>query len=246
MTRTGLNVASRLAIETRKSSRDPRGRRSQSRPFRRPGRRLTLLVSAVVVMALMMTGCERTVPTQEEREAVEKVVIAYLHDLARAYSSLDANELSEHATLREMVEVNDLLGRIAASGDRMEATMLQVDFTKIEVFRAVNATAKTIEVWDVARFDAYNGKQKARNPGVVQHAIIQLRQVEGAWKVIGRRVMETQRGGAPVDPVAGHQAESSAGEGAATEPVPDPETGPATEEGETEPPAGLEPAEENE
>jgi hypothetical protein len=158
-------------------------------------RRWSAVAAIAIGTVILLTGaCERSTPTATEREAIETVVVAYLNDLARAYSDVDANQLSEHATRREMVEVNDRIGQLVAIGERVQATLLQVDITDVQVFRSVNATVSTVEVWDVGRFDAYDGREKGRNPGTVQHGLIQLRKVEGEWKVIGRRVQETQKG----------------------------------------------------
>jgi len=150
-----------------------------------------------MLVCLAYSGCENTEPSPEQRQEIERVVIAYLHLLADAYSSMDPGLLAEHATGREIAEVREMLVVLASSGDRMQAKLLRADVVDLFVFRGINATVKLLEVWDITRFDAYTGREKGRNPASVQNSIIQLRLIEGEWKVTGRRVLETQSGGAP-------------------------------------------------
>jgi hypothetical protein len=42
-------------------------------------------------------------------------------------------------------------------------------------------------VWDVVRYDALTGVEKGRIDGSVQEAVLQLRLVDGRWRVIGRK-----------------------------------------------------------
>jgi hypothetical protein len=158
----------------------------------RQGLAALVLVAAVV----LCFGCENTTPTAEQREEIEGITKGYLNDLAEAYSSMDVSELGRHASRREIDEVYKLLEKLSKTGDRLEATLLLVEVQDVEVFRRVNATVKLVEVWDVGRYDAFNGREKGRNPRSVQQSVIQLRVVDSEWKVIGRRVMETERGSA--------------------------------------------------
>ncbi|MCD4749027.1 MAG: hypothetical protein K8R59_06615, partial [Thermoanaerobaculales bacterium] len=114
--------------------------------------------------------------------------------LAESYSSLNVKSLEEHATRPEIQEVHKMLRGLAGTGDRVEARLLSVDFTRIDVFRMVNATVATTEVWDVTRFNAFDGREKGRNPTSIQDSIIQLRLVKGVWLVTARRVIGQEAG----------------------------------------------------
>jgi hypothetical protein len=153
-----------------------------------------LAALALLATVVLCLGCENTTPTTEQREEIETITKGYLNDLADAYSSMDVSELDRHASRREIEEVYKLLDKLSRTGDRLEATLLLVEVQDVQVFRRVNATVKLVEVWDVGRFDAFNGREKGRNPRSVQQSIIQLRVVDREWKVIGRRVMETEGG----------------------------------------------------
>ncbi len=154
------------------------------RAWRRPWLAGVLLAALLPVLA----GCERTEPTPEERQAVEEAVRGYLDRLARAYSSLDASELEGFATPNEIQAVNAQLRTLASSGDRVHAALLQVDLAQLLVFRLVNASVETLEVWDVRRYDVYTGREKGHNDASVQRALLQLRRVEGRWLVSARMV----------------------------------------------------------
>jgi hypothetical protein len=152
---------------------------------------------AVVLVAVALVGlqaCEDVEPEAAEREAIEAVLENYLHALARAYSERDVSVLSDYATGSEMAAVQKLLRQLAGGGDRLEATLLQWDVERIEVFREVNATVRLTEVWDVGRFDAYSGVERGRNPQSVQSSLVQLRLMDGTWKVTARLVQGTEQG----------------------------------------------------
>jgi hypothetical protein len=149
---------------------------------------------ATVCAALLATGCDDTVPSASERTAVESSVTGYLHALADAYSSLSVEPLEPVATRNEIEEVRKTLRGLAGTGDRVEARLLSVELVSVSVFREVNATVTTTEVWDVTRFDAFTGHERGRNPTSIQDSIIQLRLVDGAWRVSARRVVGQEAG----------------------------------------------------
>jgi hypothetical protein len=154
----------------------------------------SLLVLGLGGVVLAGAGCENTTPDPEDRHVVEEVVTAYLHALTDAYSSLSVEPINDLATGAEVEDVRKLLRGMAGTGDRVEARLLSVEFNRIEIFREINATVATTEVWDVTRFDAYNGREKGRNPTSIQDSIIQLRLMEGRWMVTARRVIGQEAG----------------------------------------------------
>ena len=153
-----------------------------------------LMIVAVAAVVLVASGCEDLEPSAAEQELLEEAIHGYLDRLAAAYSDLDAGALEGHATGGEIAEVHKVLKKLAASGDRVEASLLRVELENVKVFREVNATVGTMEVWDVARYDAFNGREKASNPNAIQRAVIQLRLVDGRWLVTARRVLGQEAG----------------------------------------------------
>lgn len=147
-------------------------------------------IGIMVVVTLAGFGCENTNPSADDRTAVESVLHGYLAALAESYSSLDVEPLQEWATGSEIAAVHKTLRGLVSTGDRVEATLTGLEIESMEIFREVNATATLLEVWDVARFDAFNGREKGRNRSSVQNTIIQLRLMDGAWKVTARRVLD--------------------------------------------------------
>ena len=149
----------------------------------------------VVVLGLLallpgLQGCEKLDPDPEERLLIEAAVKGYLERLAGAYSALDSGKLEGTATPNEIEAVQQQLRTLASSGDRVHATLLQVDVTAVQLFRVVNASVETTEVWEVTRYDVYTGREKGRNSASVQRALLQLRRVKGTWLVSGRAVVE--------------------------------------------------------
>ena len=155
-------------------------------------RSLAAIATAILVVAGF--GCGTDEPTQEERIAVEEAVRGYLGALAQSYSTLDLSHLEGHASPVEIRNVRNLLQQLANTGDRVEATLVGIEITGLDVFRNVNASVALVEVWDIIRFDALNGREKGRTDGSVQSTLIQLRRIEGDWQVIGRHILDRETG----------------------------------------------------
>jgi hypothetical protein len=158
------------------------------------GFRRSTAALAVVIVATALAGCGAAGPTPEERAAVESAVRGYLDGLAQAYSTLDLSHLEGHASPVEVRNVRNLLQQLANSGDRVEATLVGFEVTGLDIFRGVNASVALVEVWDLVRFDALTGREKGRTDGSVQTTLIQLRNIEGDWQVIGRHIVDRETG----------------------------------------------------
>ena len=149
----------------------------------------------VLVLALTMlvtVGCENTDPTPAQREAVDTAVRGYLFALAEAYSTLDTSVLEDHASPNEILAVRKLLRQLAQTGDRIDAELIGFEVESMSVFRHINATVRLIEVWDVTRYGAFDGREKGRNPSSLQNTLLQLRLVDGTWIVVGRSILSRE------------------------------------------------------
>ena len=146
----------------------------------------------VLVLALAMlvaAGCENTDPTPAQREAVETAVRGYLFALAEAYSTLNTGVLEGHASPNEIAAVRKLLRQLAQTADRIDAELIGFEVESMSVFRHINATVRLIEVWDVTRYGAFDGREKGRNPSSLQSTLLQMRLVDGTWIVVGRSIL---------------------------------------------------------
>jgi len=159
--------------------------------------RVIIAMAAGTVLTVLAVGCGSSEPSPEQRAEVETAVRGYLEALAQTYSTLDLSHLEGHASPVEVRNVRNLIQDLANTGDRVEATLVGIEFTGIDIFRDVNASAALVEVWDVVRFDALTGHEKGRTEGSVQTTLIQLRKIEGEWLVIGRHVVERDTGSIP-------------------------------------------------
>lgn len=149
---------------------------------------------AIVGIALAGAGCGAGGPSPEQQAAIEAATRGYLQALAKSYSTLDLSYLEGHASPVEIRNVRNLLQQLANSGDRLEATLVGVEITGLDVFRDVNASVALVEVWDLVRFDALTGREKGRTEGSVQTTLIQLRFIDGEWLVIGRHIVDRETG----------------------------------------------------
>ena len=147
----------------------------------------------VLSLAMLVTvGCENTDPTPAQREAVDTAVRGYLIALADAYSNLDTSVLEGHASPNEILAVRKLLKQLAQTGDRIDSELIGFEIESMSVFRQINATVRLIEVWDVTRYGAFDGREKGRNPSSLQNTLLQLRRVDGTWIVVGRSILSRE------------------------------------------------------
>ena len=151
-----------------------------------------MIVLVLALVALISAGCENTDPTAAQREAVETAVRGYLFALAEAYSTLDTSVLEGHASPNEIAAVRKLLKQLVQTADRIDAELIGFEVETMAVFRHINATVRLIEVWDVTRYGAFDGREKGRNPSSLQNTLLQLRLVDGTWIVTGRSILNRE------------------------------------------------------
>jgi len=151
-----------------------------------------MTVLAVLLAMLVAAGCENTDPSPEMRQEVETAVRGYLDALAEAYSTLDINVLEGHASPNEIAHVKKLLTELLQkTGDRIDAEMVGFDIQSMSVFRAINATVRLWEVWDITRIGAADGIEKGKTTSI-QHTLLQMRLVDGTWICVGRSIMSQE------------------------------------------------------
>jgi hypothetical protein len=151
-----------------------------------------MIVLVLALVALISVGCENTNPTAAQREAVETAVRGYLFALAEAYSTLDTSVLEGHASPNEIAAVRKLLKQLVQTADRIDAELIGFEVETMAVFRHINATVRLIEVWDVTRYGAFDGREKGRNPSSLQSTLLQMRLVDGTWIVVGRSILSRE------------------------------------------------------
>ena len=161
---------------------------------------------SIVVCALVTVGCENTTPSAEERAAVEVAVAEYLNALASAYSTFDLRPLEGLASPNEIAAVRKLIRQLGTTGDRLDSHLLLFEVDDMEIFREINATVRLVEVWDVLRYDATTGVEKGHTPNSIQYSLLQLRQVDDRWLVVGRSVLRRET---PAPPSDGDQGSSA-------------------------------------
>ena len=147
----------------------------------------------VLLLAVLFTAaCENTEPSPEVRLEVEAALTGYLSALADAYSTLDINVLEGHASPNEVAHVKKLLTELLQkTGDRIDADLIDFDIQSMSVFRSINATVRLWEVWDITRVGAADGIEKGHTTSI-QHTIIQMRLIDGAWICVGRSIMSQE------------------------------------------------------
>lgn len=164
-------------------------------------RRLLMAFALILAACCALAGCDSGAPDPATRAEVEQAVRAYLDALAASYSGFDVTPLRDFASPNEVETVKVMLKRLSVGGDRLQATLLGVEFEALEIFREINATVRLVEIWDVGRFDAFSGVEKGRNPSSIQNTVLQLRKVDGSWIVVGRTVLDRDAAGS-TDPAA--------------------------------------------
>jgi len=151
-------------------------------------------VITVVLASLAVAACERSEPSEAEREEISRVVRVFVERLAEAYSGMDPAPLEGVATPRFMEQARHDIDLLRAGGDRLKPRLKNLEVLSLKVLRHTNAYVAAREIWDTKRFDAFTGELVGHDPNSVLHTHIQLQRTDRQWLVLYREVEETATG----------------------------------------------------
>ena len=147
---------------------------------------------ALLLASLPLAGCSRSEKRQAEaRAAIETTVRAYAEQMAAAYESQDATRLEGVATGREITGLTRRLNDLAGEGRRLSTTLEEIVFEEIDPYDATNATARTLERWDLRVVHADSGTVLSESLDQKNRVAYQLVRDRGRWLVMFRQLQQT-------------------------------------------------------
>jgi len=147
-------------------------------------RRSIALLLLAAAMACGPSAQEREARKQEIRQDLE----AYLARLAEAYASGDAEMLGGLAVKKEVASVAKLIGDLANQGLAYRPRLKQLTLEGVTVWREVNATATTLEVWDIDKVVLGSERVLSQVRDQPHRVRYLLKRREGSWQVLYRQV----------------------------------------------------------
>jgi hypothetical protein len=141
----------------------------------------------VAMLAAAALACS---PSTEQRrvqeEEIRQAIAGYLPRLAEAYDTGDAEVLRDLAVAREVARVANSIEDLASQGLAFHPRLKQLTIETFKVWRHVNATATTVEVWDVDKRVVGTDRVLSQAQDLSQRVHYQLRLRDGVWQVFYR------------------------------------------------------------
>lgn len=139
----------------------------------------TLLI-ALLLAGLAGCGSGGAAP---EASAVQSTVRAYNEALARAFATMDMNELSATATEDQALNEYFLMAALGEGRVRMLSTLVSIEFGDVVFPAEGQASVTTTEVWDYAHESLDTSETVRAEQGVVYHLRYDLVLLDGRWLV---------------------------------------------------------------
>lgn len=139
-------------------------------------------IAVLACAALVLSGCGADVLTPEA-EAVVGTVRAYNDALARAFVSLDMNELNVVATQDQAYSEFYLMAALGEGRMQMLSTLQSIEFGEVTFPAEGRATVTTTEVWDYDHVSLDTSETVRSERGVTYHLQYDLVLQDGRWLV---------------------------------------------------------------
>lgn len=136
------------------------------------------LIVTLQLVLLMMGGCTGT---KSERHEIESIVRRYNDLVAEGYRNQDMNPLQEVTTREQAVKLYHHMSALGEGKLRMESTLRDIKFKKLEQLDRMQATVETEEVWDFTHYRMDSGEKFADEKDFVYRMGYVLNKQGGSW-----------------------------------------------------------------
>jgi len=111
-------------------------------------------IISLQLVLLMIGGCTGT---KSERHEIERIIRHYNDLVAEGYRNQDMNPLQEVTTREQAVKLYHHMSALGEGRLRMESTIRDIRFKKLEQLDRTQATVETEEVWDFTHYRMDSG-----------------------------------------------------------------------------------------
>lgn len=138
-------------------------------------RRAALLLAAA---ALLQPGCRRS-----SNEDLKATITRYNQLLTEGYRKLDMTPLQAVASPELATKAYHHMSAIGEGKLRMESTVQEIEFRKVDKTSADRARVETKETWDFKHVEISTGKTFSEEKGFVYEMTYELAREAGGWRV---------------------------------------------------------------
>jgi hypothetical protein len=139
-----------------------------------------LIVMMFLIAVLLIPACARET---EEQRLVKAVVVRYNQLVAECYRAHNMNPMQEVATKDQAEKLYIHMAAIGEGQLRLESTLKDIAFKKIDISKPDRATVETKEVWDFTNIDIKANKVFAQEKDFIYEMGYELNKKDGRWIV---------------------------------------------------------------
>ncbi|KAF0220980.1 MAG: hypothetical protein FD174_693 [Geobacteraceae bacterium] len=127
-----------------------------------------------------VAACSRE--TGESRQ-VKAVIMRYNQLLVEGYKKLNMNPLQEVTTPEQATKLYYHMSALGEGKLRMDSTMKNIEFRKLEFRNNGEAVAETREIWDFTHLDMNSGKKFYEEKDFIYEMGYELKKEGGRWLI---------------------------------------------------------------
>lgn len=144
----------------------------------------TLGVLALLTCAFLgigINGCNNT-PSSDIRQ-IKATIIRFNQLLSEGYRKMNMNPLQEVATPEQAEKLYSHMAAIGEGRLRMESTLKNISFVKVQNGKDEQATVETKETWDFIHININDGSKFAEERNFIYEMGYTLQKRSGRWIV---------------------------------------------------------------
>ena len=135
-------------------------------------------IISLQLVLLMIGGCTGT---KSERHEIERIIRRYNDLVAEGYRNQDMNPLQEVTTREQAVKLYHHMSALGEGRLRMESTIRDIRFKKLEQLDRTQATVETEEVWDFTHYRMDSGEKYAEEKDFLYRMGYVLNKQGASW-----------------------------------------------------------------
>jgi hypothetical protein len=146
----------------------------------------TGLMVALFALTLSVSACAEPGVSEEDRQAIEETIRAYLPKFAEAYATGDASVLDGLAAPKEVSSLQRRIRELEEEGRVIRPTPVDLTVEQVTVWGYSNAFATTLEEWDLVVLATGSERELSRDDGQQNRVRYQLQRQDDGWWVLYR------------------------------------------------------------
>lgn len=145
--------------------------------------------AAIALVFLSISGCTNPGKdssggsVEEAKRQVESVIVRYTQLLSEGYRSLNMNRMAEVTTKEQALKLYHHMSAIGEGKLKMDSSMKDIKFKKIDFPGPDDALVETEERWDFTHYQIDSGKKYAEEKDFIYLMGYTVHRAEGRWTI---------------------------------------------------------------